>query len=55
MILTGKMHLQIKLQRLRSMNMDIWVVVTSNQLFTRGSYTETKFKKKVVMAKFRSL
>ena len=27
-------------------NMDIWVVGTSNQLFIRGSYTETKFSKK---------
>ena len=25
----------------KSINMDIWVVVTSNQLFIRGSYTET--------------
>ena len=43
-ILTGKKHLQIKLQK--SMNMDIWVVGTPNQLFRRGSYTETKFSKK---------
>ena len=28
------------------MNMDIWVVGTSNKLFIRGSYTETKLKKK---------
>ena len=25
-----------------SMNMDIWIVVTSNQLFITGSYAETK-------------
>ena len=30
----------------KSMNMDIWVVATSNQLFIRSSYTETKFSKK---------
>ena len=30
----------------KSMNMDIWVVGTMNQLFIRGSYTETKFSKK---------
>ena len=30
----------------KSMNMDIWVVGTSNQLFLKGSYTEAKFSKK---------
>ena len=29
----------------KSMNMNIWVVGTSNQLFIRGSYTKTKFSK----------
>ena len=29
-----------------SMNMDILVVGTLNQLFIRGSYTEVKFRKK---------
>ena len=29
----------------KSMNMDIWAVGTSNQLFIRGSLTETKFSK----------
>ena len=29
--------------------MDIWVVGTSNKLFIRGSYTETKLKKKKVI------
>ena len=29
-----------------SMNMDIWVVAISNQLFIRGSYTEKIFSKK---------
>ena len=29
----------------KSMNMDIWAVGTSNQLFIRGSSTETKFSK----------
>ena len=34
------------------MNIDIWVVGTSNQVFIRGSTTETKFpKKKVVIGK----
>ena len=31
------------------MNMDIWEVGTSNQLFIRGSYTETKFSKNKVV------
>ena len=36
----------------KTMNMDIWVAVTSNQLFIRGSYAETNFpKKKVVTGK----
>ena len=30
----------------KSMNMDTWVVGTSNQLFIKGSYTETKSSKK---------
>ena len=30
----------------KSMNMGIWVVGTTNQLFIRGSYTEIKFSKK---------
>ena len=30
----------------KTMNMDIWVVGTLNQLFIRGSKTETKFLKK---------
>ena len=29
----------------KSRNMGIWVVGTSNQLFIRGSETETKFSK----------
>ena len=36
----------------KSMNMNIWVVGTSNQLFITCSYIETNFqKKKVVRAK----
>ena len=31
---------------LESMNMDIWVVGTSNELFIAGSSTDTKFSKK---------
>ena len=30
----------------KSMNIDIWVVCTSNQFFIRGSYTEIGFSKK---------
>ena len=30
----------------KGMNMDIWIVGTSNQHFITGSYTETKFPKK---------
>ena len=30
----------------KSMNMDIWVVSLTNQLFIRGLYTEIKFRKK---------
>ena len=30
----------------KSMNLSIWVVVTLNQLFIRGSYTEIKFSEK---------
>ena len=30
----------------KSMNIGIWVVGTSNELFMRGSYTEAKFSKK---------
>ena len=29
----------------KNMNMDIWIVGTSNQHFRRGSYSETKFSK----------
>ena len=31
----------------KSMNMDNWVVGTSNQLFIRGPYNETKSSKKI--------
>ena len=31
---------------LESMNMGIWIVCTSNQLFITGSYAETQFSKK---------
>ena len=30
----------------KSTNMGVWAVVTLNQLFTRGSLTETKLSKK---------
>ena len=33
----GKKHHKITLALTKSMNMDIWVVGTSSQLFTRGS------------------
>ena len=32
--------------RIKSMNMGIWVVDTSDQLFRSDSYIETKFSKK---------
>ena len=53
MIHTGKKYRKIKLQRLRKiLIMDIWVVVTSNQLFLTGSKTGTNFpKNKVVTGK----
>ena len=36
----------------KNMDMDIWVVAISNQLFMRGSYTKQKFyKNKVVTGK----
>ena len=36
----------------KNMNMNIWVVGTSNQLFVRGSFTETKLStKKIVTGK----
>ena len=31
---------------MKSTNMDIWVVRTSNQIFRRSFYTETEFFKK---------
>ena len=31
----------------KSMNVDIWVICTLNQLFIRGSYTQNKFTKKI--------
>ena len=30
----------------KSINMDIWIIDTLNQLFIRGSYTQIKFSKK---------
>ena len=42
-ILTGKNKIAAMTKR---MNMDIWVVSISNQIFIRGSNTETKFSKK---------
>ena len=47
-IITGKNHYQIKLLRFRKVY--IWafgMVGTSNQIFTRGSQTETKFFEKI--------
>ena len=43
-ILTGKKKPSNKTAALtKSMNMDSWVVGTSNQLFRRGSYSAKKF------------
>ena len=50
---SGKTHPQVELKHLQEVwNTGIWVIGTLNQLFMRGSYTQTKFKKiKVVSAK----
>ena len=45
-ILTEKAPLNKTSALTKSMNMDIWVVGTSNHLFIKGSYTESKFPKK---------
>ena len=46
-ILTGEKPASHKTPVLaKSRNMGIWVVGTSNQLFIRGSYTETKYSNK---------
>ena len=46
-ILTGKTHSN-KIEALKkSMNLDIWVIGTLNELFKRGSYTQIRFSKKV--------
>ena len=53
--LRGK-TLSNKTQALRkTINMDIWVIGTSNQLFIRGSYTQTKFSKNWSVAKLLCL
>ena len=45
-MLIGTTHSQIKLKRLqKSMNMDIWVIGTLNQLFIRGFFTQIGFSK----------
>ena len=57
-ILTGKIHPQINLKRLKKIiNIDIWLVDTSNQIFTSGSYTQIQFSKKIkqIISKLRSL
>ena len=46
-ILTGKIHPQINLKRLKKIiNIDIWLVDTSNQIFTSGSYYSNSIFKK---------
>ena len=46
-ILTEKKYPKIKpLALTKGMDMGIWVVGTSNHLFIRDSYNETKFSKK---------
>ena len=56
-IILKEMHrentLSINTQALtKSMNMEIWVVFTSNELFIKGSYSQIKFSnKRVVSAK----
>ena len=41
-----KVHSQIKLVFMKSMNMYIWDIGTVDQLFVRSSYTQIKFSKK---------
>ena len=48
-ILTRKKHSNKTPAFTKSTSMDICVVIRSNQLFIRGCYTETKFKKKKVL------
>ena len=54
-ILTGKNQPETKLHRAKSMNVDISVVGTSNQLFKTGSYIETKLKEKIKINFFENL
>ena len=54
-ILTGKIHPQINLKRLRKAC--IWAIGILNQLLIRGCYTQVKFspKNEVVSGKIRSV
>ena len=45
-ILTGKSNLKLNSSVYKNMNMNIWVVGTSNWLFLRCSKTGKKFPKK---------
>lgn len=47
-ILKGKSTLKPNSSAYENMNMEISVVGTSNKLLIRGSYAETKFKKKKI-------
>ena len=44
-ILTGKKHPKKTPALTKNVNMDIWVVGTSNYAFLRGAKTETNFPK----------
>ena len=48
-ILTEKNHPQRNLQRLKSMNMAIWMVGTSNQIFMRGLKLKQNFRKNKIV------
>ena len=48
-ILTEKNHPQRNLQRLKGMNMAIWMVGTSNQIFIRGLKLKQNFRKNKIV------
>ena len=49
-ILKGKAHSNKTQARMKSMNMDIWLIGTPNELLKRSFCTHIKFKKKKVVA-----
>ena len=49
-ILKGKAHSNKTQARMKSMNMDVWLIGTPNELLKRSFCTHIKFKKKKVVA-----